>query len=443
MTRLKVIVFYLVYLKISLGITAQTSYQNFIPNGSFDSIISTDFTIYPDLSQHDSRWIQYASCAGYFLHTNSNIPLLPVTSGTLGYVMPQKGGGVYYMTSIGNSIVASPLGCTSECQGYLQIKLYHKLKTNKKYRGRFYVSRVDSLDFATSRIGMFISDYKPNPITISLPFVTPINLFINNVIPQIQRPFGQPVIDDQNWTQIENEFTATTNMEWMTLGNFYRLSNTDTVRVTSLPNNGNCFNEGASYYFDNLSLVEEDCAVAYKDTTKNYLCIKQGTSKVLGDTAIRPWLQYTWRNKNNSIVGTNRNYTYTAAFIENTFFTVEIKDTGEYAFITKAIDTIFIYTSVSPDTVNCEPVGLQDILKDAEEIEMYYSENQIKFNQLHERFVGSELVMKSIDGKVIYKRKLERKKYNYPIQEQLSKGFYFVEVIYENNSIRRKKVVVQ
>jgi hypothetical protein len=427
--------FFILFLKMSLCINAQTHFQNYIPNGSFDSIISTDFSTYYSLSQHDSRWIQYPSSA-YYVHANSIPNTLPNTF--FGYQLPQKGGGMYKMSIIGNV----QKGCY-ESQSYVQVKLYKKLKENKKYRGRFYANLTDSSDMATSRIGMHISDLQKSPIYITPP--NNFNPFIS-AIPQIQRLYGMAVTDKDNWDKIEDVFIATSNMQWMTLGNFYRANQTDTLRVSNVPDVNGCFNEGAAYYFDNLSLVEEDRAVAYKDTTKNYLCVKQGTIKVLGDTANRPWLQYTWRNKNNSIVGTNRNYTYNAAFIENTFFSVEIKDTGEYAFITKAIDTIFLYTSVSPDTVNCEPVGLQEVLKDAETIELYYAENQIKFNAIHERFVGSELVMKSIDGKVMYKTKLQRSVTSsevekiYPIKTELQKGFYFVEVVYEGQGIKRKKI---
>jgi hypothetical protein len=424
------IAYCILFLKMSLCLQAQTHFQNYIPNGSFDSIISTDFAIYPDLTQHDSRWIQYPTAA-FFMHLNS----IPSTIPNIYYgnQNPQKGSGMYGMVFSGNTSI----GC-AEGHSYIQIQLSKKLIQNKKYKGRFYASLYDTVDFATSRIGMYISSNKPLPI-----YLQPNSPYIQ-AIPQIQRPYGIAVTDKVNWTMIEDTFIASANMQYMTLGNFYRIWDTDTFRVSNIPNPpfGLCFNEGSAYFLDNLSLVEEDRAVAYKDTSKNYLCVKQGTSRVLGDTAVRSWLQYTWRNKNNNIVGTNRNYTYNAVLIENTFFSVEIKDTGEYAFITKAIDTIFIYTSVSPDTVNCEPVGLQEVLKDAEEIEMFYNDGAIKFNELHERFVGSDLVIKSIDGKVIFKTSLERKKYEYAINSELQKGFYIMEVLYERHGIKRKKIIV-
>jgi hypothetical protein len=434
MTKLKSIVFCLVFIKINLCSLAQVLPQNYITNGSFDSLTQTDIATYPNLKDQYAEWDEYLSYGG-FAHTNTNPPLAPYLAGN-GYQIPQNGFGYYCLNLIVNVM---NLDCVGEGQSYVQCKLKKKLKENKIYRGRFYASLWDSMDIATSRLGMYISSNKPTPIYL-LPNQK--NPYIS-ATPQIQRSYGVAITDKINWTMIEGNFIASNNMQYMTLGNFYRANQTDTVRVSNYPNNGGCYTEGAVYYIDNLSLVEEDRAEAYMDTSKNYLCVKQGTTKVLGDTAERPWLQYVWRDKNNSIVGSNRNYTYNAAFIENTFFTVEIKDTGEYAFITKAIDTIFLYTSVSPDTVNCEPVGLQEVLKDAEEIELYYAENSIKFNTIHERFTGSEIVLKSIDGKVLFKTKLERKKYNYLLNTELQKGFYFVEIVYEGQGIKRKKIIVE
>jgi hypothetical protein len=414
-----------------LCMNTQTHFQNYISNGSFDRI-SVTFPNGNYLKDQYPEWDEYTSIGGFF--NNSYFPnMTPNTY--VGYQLPFKGKGMYYMIFIGNVNIPC-----SESQSYIQCKLRKKLSMNRSYRGRFYSTLADSVDIATSRLGMYISANKPTPIYLQPNNQNP---YIQ-AIPQIQRPYGSAVTDTMNWTKIEDVFIASSNMQYMTLGNFYRANQTDTFRVGNrFSPSGACWNEGAAYFLDNLSLVEEDRAVAYKDTSKNYLCVKQGTSKVLGDTAERPWLQYEWKNKQGAIVGTNRNYTYNAALLENTFFTVRIIDTGEYAFITKAVDTIFIYTSVSPDTVSCQPVGLAEVLKDAERIEMYYNDGTIKFNELHERFTGADLVIKSIDGKVIFKTKLERKKYNYNINTEMKKGFYFVEIVYEGQGIKRRKIIIE
>jgi hypothetical protein len=445
MTKLKNIVFYLIFLNINLCSFAQVLPQNFITNGSFDSLTHTDIATYPNLKDQYAEWDEYLSYGG-FAHTNTNPPLAPYSPGN-AYQIPQNGVGYYCLNLIVNVM---NLDCVGEGQSYVQCKLKRKLKENKIYRGRFYASLWDSMDIATSRIGMHISSNKPLP-TYLLP--NQINPFIN-ATPQIHPPFGNAITDKINWTKVEDTFKASANMQYMTLGNFYRANQTDTLRVSNYPNNGGCYTEGAIYYIDNLSLVEEDRAVAYFDTTKKSLCLKQGIPKVLGDTAVRPWLQYEWKNKNGLVISNNRTFTYNAALLENTYFTVRIIDTGEYAFVTKAIDTIFVNVSIDPSTVGCPPVGLEEVLADAEQIDMFYNDGAIKFNELHERFAvpssaspsgtaGTWLVLKSIDGKLIYKTKLERKKYNYTLDTELQKGFYFVEIVYEGQGIRRKKIIIE
>jgi hypothetical protein len=310
-------------------------------------------------------------------------------------------------------------------------------------RGILYVSLVDTAELASSRLGLYFSSNQPLP-----QYFCPFNTcpYIS-ATPQIQRHFGQAVTDKINWTKIEGTFQGN-GEEWLTLGNFYRATQTDTVRVANYQDTTNpCFTEGAAYYIDNLSLVEEDRAVAYFDTTKKYLCVQQGTSKVLGDTLLRPWLFYTWRNANGDSVGNTRNYTYNANLLENTFFTVEIKDTGEYAFITKTIDTIYVSSSISG--LGCTYVGIDDVMKDAGEIDFYYYDGKILFKNIHERFtlqtvaeaLEATVVLKTIDGKIMFETKLKQKQNEYSINKALPKGFYVVEVMYNGQSIKRKKII--
>jgi hypothetical protein len=423
------------FLIFCLGITksyTQVVTQNIIPNGSFEKMKSFSIDSFSLLSQQDSNWMEYFGVNYFFSELFQPTPNSP--KNFTGYQKAQKGFNYYYLNIINNESKC-PIPGNWESQSYAQVKLRQKLR-KKKMRGTMYVSLGDTLELATSRIGMYFSSIQDTP-----QYFCPFNTcpFIS-ATPQIQRPYGQAVTDKMNWTKIEGIFTGN-GEEWMTMGNFYRANQTDTIRVANFPDSvTGCFTEGASYYIDNLSLVEEDRAEAYFDTTKKYICVQQGMSKVLGDTAVRPWLFYTWRNANGDSIANNRNYTYNAVLLENTFFTLEIKDTGEYAFITKAIDTVFVSTNISG--IGCTYVGIEDLMKDAGEIDFYYADNKIVFNVLHERFVGSELVLKSIDGEVVYKTKINRNQKNYSIDKRLAKGFYFMEVVYGGYSVKRKKVVI-
>jgi hypothetical protein len=425
-------IFFLLFILSVKIFSAQIIRQNLIPNGSFEELKSLRFDSFPNLSSQDTRWFEYFG--NNYLFSQISLPIAEVPYNAGGYQKPFKGNNYYSLVTINNLLKCSIPG-NIELQSYAQIKLHKKLK-RKKMRGILYISLLDTAELASSRIGLFFSAIQPAPQYFcpfnSCPFIS--------AAPQIQRPYGQAVTDKINWTKVEDVFTGN-GEEWMTMGNFYRANQTDTIRVANFPDSiTGCGTEGAGYYIDNLSLVEEDRAEAYFDTTKKYLCVQQGTSKVLGDTAVRPWLFYKWRNANGDSIANTRNYTYTAALLENTFFTVEIKDTGEYAFITKSVDTVFVSTSISG--LGCTYVGVEDVMKDAGEIEFYFSENAIKFSQLHERFVGSDLLLKSIDGKTVYKTNLERKKNAYSINSEMKKGFYFMEVVYGGQSVKRKKVIV-
>ncbi len=437
---------YLMILIIGLSANkncAQTNYQNLIPNGSFEKMKSFSIDSFSILSQQDTSWKEFGT---YYFFSKLFLPTNNAPKNFIGFQEPQKGYNYYSQTSIANTIKCSlPSGW--ESQSYAQVKLHKKLR-KKKMRGILYVSLIDTAEFATSRIGLYFSNNRPTP-----QFFCPFNNcpFIS-ATPQIQRPFGQAITNKVNWTKIEGTFQGN-GETWMSMGNFYRANQTDTIRVSNFLDTipAFCFSEGAMYYIDNLSLVEEDRAVAYFDTTKKYLCVQQGTPKILGDTANRPWLFYLWRNANGDSVGNMRNYTYNAAVLENTFFTVEIKDTGEYAFITKVIDTIYVSSSISG--LGCTYVGVEDIRKDAETIDFYFADNTIRFTSLHERFTvastlrgpqgpSATVVLKSLDGKTIFKTKLERKQNDYAIDRDLEQGFYFVEIIYNGNSIKRKKIVI-
>jgi hypothetical protein len=427
MTKLVSKYFFLFILSLN-AIKAQNNFQNLIPNGSFEKMKSFSIDSFSLLSQQDPNWIEYFG-SNYFL-SQKFAPISNIPRNTFGFQYPQHGSNYYYLGEFGND---SKCPSPAELRSYAQIKLHRKLR-KKKMKGVLYVSLVDTMEFAISRIGLFFSNNKPTPQFLcssnSCPYIS--------AIPQIQRPFGQAVTDKISWTKIEGIFEGN-GEEWLSLGNFYNDANTDTVRVVDYPDSiAGCIGEGAAYYIDNLSLVEEDLAVAYFDTTKKYLCVQQGTSKVLGDTLVRPWLFYLWRNANGDSVGNMRNYTYNAAVLENTFFTLEITDTGEYAFITKPIDTIYVSSSISG--LGCTYVGVEDVMKDAEAIDFYFVDNQIIFNTIHERFVNSDLVIKSIDGKVIFKTKINRNQNIYTLDKEIPNGFYFMEVAYEGNSIKRKKL---
>jgi hypothetical protein len=400
--------------------------KNKVANPSFEQLTSCNcsnmYAIGWNLFGFNSNSVACNACC-----IDSNSTSTPKNN--FGFQYPKHGNGYSLFDPIGNPY-------DSVFRGYLQSKLIKKLK-NKYYHIYIYVSLIEISTVASSNIQIAFTDN----INIINKYGDLISFPLNSGLPQIKNSFTNTITDSINWVKIGGAFKAKGTENYITIGNFYDNTQTDTLPIKfgigAWPSNSIC-----GYYVDDIHLTEEDRAEAYFDTTKTSLCIQQGIPKVLGDTAVRPWLTYVWRDSGGNVVGNNRNYTYNAANLGQTFFTVSISDTAEDAFITKTIDTIFIDVSLNPDTANCNAVYIDEVLRDAEGIDLYFSDNAIKFSQLHERFVGCILQLKSIDGNTIFKTRLERKKDVYVLQNEIGKGFYFVEVVYEGKSIKRKKVIV-
>jgi hypothetical protein len=96
------------------------------------------------------------------------------------------------------------------------------------------------------------------------------------------------------------------------------------------------------------------------------------------------------------------------------------------------------------EITNCSiPTALSDLEKSEENIDLFYSHQSIKFKRFPEQFSGSRLLLKNIDGKTIFKLSIEKNKYEYAILNEIAKGFYFVEMVYEGQSIKRKKIIIE
>jgi hypothetical protein len=96
------------------------------------------------------------------------------------------------------------------------------------------------------------------------------------------------------------------------------------------------------------------------------------------------------------------------------------------------------------EITNCSiSTAISDLEKSEAYMDLYFSNQSIKFTQFPEKFSGSTLALKNIDGKTVFKTSIEKNKYEYAIQNEIAKGFYFVEIIYDNNAIKRKKIVVE
>jgi hypothetical protein len=201
-----------------------------------------------------------------------------------------------------------------------------------------------------------------------------------------------------------------------------------------------------------MHLVEEDRAVAYFDTTlENGVCVNLGDSIQLGDTLVRPWLFYEWKDAAGNVVGTTRNIMYQGTTLGNTFYTLSISDTAADAFITKAIDTVYITTST-----NC-PTSLKNLIQQSNAVRFTIKNNELSIYNLPPSIKNGSIQIRGIDGKLVWASPLlpsarvpaplayrgqgsASVEINQIISKPLSPGFYFVALLESGNVIARRKV---
>ena len=243
----------LLYFSLCLFITSKAQ-NNLVPNGSFEDIISCPSSaIYTSQLPLASPWQTptngtpdlFSTCDT--ANTYGNPPIFHVPKNAGGYQQPHTGNnyaGIYDWATNHSNVT-----CPS-CQEYIQVQLINSLIKGKKYCVSFFASLAEMSNYATSRVGSLIS---------ILP-VSNYTAYVINAIPQIENPFHSYLNDTINWTRIKGLYIATGGESYITIGNFYDESNTDTIYMAGL-------SKSIYYYLDDVSLVEYDTAYAGNDTS--------------------------------------------------------------------------------------------------------------------------------------------------------------------------------
>ena len=128
---------------------------------------------------------------------------------------------------------------------YLTGELIDTLIKDKVYKVSFYFSLADSVKFTTDRIGAYLHD------TI----IYQNNLFYLPFQPQIENQQGNFISDKTTWNLVEGLYTAQGGEKYITIGNFYPDSLTDTLGLNNLPmSSGN--KNMAYFYIDDVYVGE-------------------------------------------------------------------------------------------------------------------------------------------------------------------------------------------
>jgi hypothetical protein len=136
-------------------------------------------------------------------------------------------------------------------RNYIQSKLKTTLVNSKKYVISYWVSLGDTFRIANNSIGLLFT-------TDSFNFSSNGLNFIINQVPQTQNNVNNSLTNKTDWTLVTDTFTANGTEHWITIGNFFNDSLSNSVILDS-----NCTINGfkcASYYYiDDVSveLVDE------------------------------------------------------------------------------------------------------------------------------------------------------------------------------------------
>lgn len=310
--------------------------QNLVPNGSFEMLDSCWFaggSIY--LAKPWFQPVFYngtnslgASSSDLFNYCSID-PLSQVPFNGVGYQNAKSGVGYAGIVFLYDSILSSNLNYRE----YIEVKLNSKLKADSKYCLSFYVSLANYVKYATSRIGAYFSrdsliQRDPDFYKLFKPF---------NLIPQVENPYGNIIIDTTNWVLIRGEFMSQGGEQFLTIGNFYDNPQTDYLTVLPIwP-----VEYAAYYYIDDVSLIEVKQALAGKDTS---LC--KGDSVCIGandSTVMCTW--FPTSGLSDSTISQPK-----AAPLKSTTYYVSITDSCGYTSTDSVRITVLTCDSVISDS---------------------------------------------------------------------------------------------
>jgi hypothetical protein len=214
--------------------------QNLVPNPSFEIISAPPDTVYAGDCYLYTGGFNIGQVPPWNSATSGgspdpfNVCSHPISSASVplngyGFQIPHSGLGY------GAEAFYDHNGAHVVYREYITVKLDTPLVNQEHYCSSFYVSLANTCNYASNNVGMYFSN-------------TSINVLMTwgslNFIPQIN--YTGIITDTTNWTLIYGEYTAHGGERYITIGNFYTDSLTDTV---STYNGGVGGVSDAAYYF--------------------------------------------------------------------------------------------------------------------------------------------------------------------------------------------------
>ena len=195
-------------------------------------------------------------------------------------------GCQYSRTGISHIGLYHNANTTSNYREYIQTKLIQPLIPGRQYCVSFYISRSDTMEYASKDWGILFTD---NIVVTPVPPAEP----LINAMAQVTVPYF--VTDDENWTLIQQIYIPSSPNEYITIGNFLE----DAIFPQQFVQSSCSGCKQSYYYIDDVSVSLIRDPILPNDTT-----IDNGESILIGDIAndeaIYNWSPTTGLSNSNS-----------------------------------------------------------------------------------------------------------------------------------------------
>lgn len=219
-----------------------THAQNLVPNPSFETYVNCP------VQRNDgilpNNWTQPTTGTSDYFNScvtgnGNNLPDVP--NNFVGNQNARTGNaymGVYVNLEL--------TGQFAGYREYMQVQLLNPLIAGFTYKFEMYVSLADESEFASNKLGVYISSQK----------ISSTSNGVLNFTPQIVTP--NYITSKTAWTKVSGTYLATGGEQYITIGCFNANNNGSLQAVTG--GNGGGWNVMCYYYIDDVSL-EPDCSM--------------------------------------------------------------------------------------------------------------------------------------------------------------------------------------
>jgi hypothetical protein len=200
--------------------------QNLVPNPSFEDMVMCPYS--SNQVGNCEYWMSFRDSPDYF-NACSSSSFCNVPKNYFGF-QEAKGKEAYC------GLFTYEL---DEYREIIGVRLNQKLSIGTRYFCSFYAARAQNLPgdgaYASNNLGVLFTNHQYSQFN---------RIPITN---QAHVNYDQILIDTLNWTLISGSFIADSEYQYLSIGNFFDYSNTDTFRI-----NPNPAGYSAYYYIDDV-----------------------------------------------------------------------------------------------------------------------------------------------------------------------------------------------